>query len=34
VCDLSDLESLTRLLVEALRRIDGKLSLDRDDYEQ
>jgi putative aminopeptidase FrvX len=34
VCDLRDLESLTRLLVEGLRRIDGRFSLDRDDFEQ
>jgi putative aminopeptidase FrvX len=32
VCDLSDLEALTRLLVAALRRIDAQFSLDRDDY--
>ena len=32
VCDLADLESLTRLLVAALRRIDAGFSLDRDDY--
>ncbi len=32
VCDLADLESLTRLLVAALRRIDDGFSLDRDDY--
>lgn len=32
VCDLSDLEGLTRLLVAALRRIDAGFSLDRDDY--
>ena len=32
VCDLADLESLTRLLVSALRRIDAGFSLDRDDY--
>lgn len=32
VCDLADLESLTRLLVAALRRVDAGLSLDRDDY--
>jgi putative aminopeptidase FrvX len=32
VCDLSDLEGLTRLLVAALRRIDADFSLDRDDY--
>ncbi|TKT74686.1 M42 family metallopeptidase [Aquamicrobium sp. LC103] len=32
MCDLRDLESLTRLLVGALRRIDAKFSLDRDLY--
>jgi putative aminopeptidase FrvX len=32
VCDLADLEGLTRLLVAALRRIDAGFSLDRDDY--
>ncbi|MFN4143515.1 M42 family metallopeptidase [Aestuariivirga sp.] len=32
VCDLADLESLGRLLVAALRRIDADFSLDRDDY--
>jgi putative aminopeptidase FrvX len=32
VCDLADLESLTRLLVAALRRVDASFSLDRDDY--
>ena len=32
VCDLADLESLTRLLVAALLRIDAGFSLDRDDY--
>jgi len=32
VCDLGDLEGLTRLLVAALRRIDADFSLDRDDY--
>jgi putative aminopeptidase FrvX len=32
VCDLADLEGLTRLLVAALRRIDAQFSLDRDDY--
>ena len=33
VCDLSDLEGLTALLVEAISRIDESFSLDRDDYE-
>ena len=32
VCDLSDLVGLTRLLVAGLTAIDGRLSLDRDDY--
>jgi putative aminopeptidase FrvX len=32
VCDLADLEGLTRLLLAALRRIDAQFSLDRDDY--
>jgi putative aminopeptidase FrvX len=32
VCDLADLESLTRLLVAGIRRIDAGFSLDRDDY--
>lgn len=32
VCDLSDLEDLTHLLVKAIGRIDQKFSLDRDDY--
>jgi putative aminopeptidase FrvX len=32
VCDLADLEALTRLLVAALRRIDADFSLDRDSY--
>lgn len=32
VCDLGDLEQLTRLLVESISTIDGKFSLDRDDY--
>lgn len=31
VCDLADLESLTRLLIAAVRRIDAGFSLDRDD---
>ena len=31
VCDLADLEGLTRLLVEAIPRIDQSFSLDRDD---
>ena len=34
VCDLGDLAALTRLLVAAIGRIDGKFSLDRDDYIQ
>jgi putative aminopeptidase FrvX len=34
VCDLGDLEGLARLLVAALSRIDGKFSLDRDDFIQ
>jgi putative aminopeptidase len=34
VCDLDDLAALTRLLVAAIGRIDGKFSLDRDDYVQ
>jgi putative aminopeptidase FrvX len=33
VCDLGDLEALTTLLVEGIRRIDAGFSLDRDDYE-
>ncbi|MBL8578370.1 MAG: M42 family metallopeptidase [Mesorhizobium sp.] len=33
VCDLSDLEGLTTLLVESISRIDDSFSLDRDDYE-
>ena len=32
VCDLADLESLTRLLIAALGAIDRDFSLDRDDY--
>jgi putative aminopeptidase FrvX len=32
VCDLADLEALTRLLLAALGRIDSGFSLDRDDY--
>jgi len=32
VCDLADLEALTRLLVAGIGRIDGGFSLDRDDY--
>jgi putative aminopeptidase FrvX len=32
VCDLSDLAGLTQLLVAGLTGIDGRLSLDRDDY--
>jgi putative aminopeptidase FrvX len=34
ICDLSDLASLTKLLVAGISRIDGGLSLDRDDYPQ
>ena len=33
VCDLADLECLTRLLVEGIASIDHSFSLDRDDYE-
>lgn len=32
MCDLADLEGLTRLLVAGISRIDRKLSLDRDHY--
>jgi putative aminopeptidase len=32
VCDLADLVGLTRLLVAGIEGIDGRLSLDRDDY--
>ena len=32
VCDLADLDSLTRLLLAALDRVDTGFSLDRDDY--
>ena len=32
VCDMSDLEGLTHLLIEALSRIDREFSLNRDDY--
>jgi putative aminopeptidase FrvX len=32
VCDLADLEALTRLLLAALARIDAGFSLDRDDH--
>jgi putative aminopeptidase len=34
VCDLGDLEGLTRLLVAAISRIKAGFSLDRDDYER
>jgi putative aminopeptidase FrvX len=34
VCDLGDLDQLTRLLVSAIGRIDQRFSLDRDDYTQ
>ena len=34
MCDLDDLEALTRLLVAALGRIDGGFNLDRDDFAQ
>jgi putative aminopeptidase FrvX len=34
VCDLADLEGLTRLLAAGIARIDGAFSLDRDDYIQ
>jgi putative aminopeptidase len=33
VCDLGDLDQLTRLLVEAIASIDADFSLDRDDWE-
>jgi putative aminopeptidase FrvX len=32
VCDLNDLAGLTRLIVAGITGIDGRLSLDRDDY--
>jgi putative aminopeptidase FrvX len=32
VCDLADLEGLTRLLVGALKRIDREFTLDRDQF--
>lgn len=32
VCDLADLEALTKLLVEAIASIDSSFNLDRDDY--
>lgn len=32
VCDLGDLVGLAQLVTEGLRRIDGRFSLDRDDY--
>ena len=31
-CDLNDLVGLTELCVAGLRRIDARLSLERDDY--
>jgi len=34
LCDLRDLEALTKLLVNGIRRIDGDFSLDRDHYIQ
>ena len=34
MCDLADLEALTRLLVAGLGAIDGRLALDRDEYER
>ncbi|MGH6893089.1 MAG: M42 family metallopeptidase [Dongiaceae bacterium] len=34
MCDLADLEGLTRLLVAGIARIDRKLSLDRDRYHE
>ena len=34
VCDLSDLEELSRLLVAAIANIGPDFSLDRDDFEQ
>ena len=33
VCDLGDLDQLTRLLVEEIGSIDAGFSLDRDDWE-
>ena len=32
VCDVSDLESLTSLLIEGIRRIGPGFSLEHDDY--
>ncbi len=32
VCDVADLEGLTRLLIAGIARIDGKFSLNRDDF--
>jgi len=32
VCDIGDLEQLSRLLVEAIGAIDADFSLNRDDY--
>jgi putative aminopeptidase FrvX len=34
VCDLGDLEGLTRLIVAGLTRIDDTFTLDRDEFEQ
>jgi putative aminopeptidase len=34
MCDLADLEELTRLLISAIVRIKPGFSLDRDDFEQ
>jgi putative aminopeptidase len=34
MCDLGDLEGLTRLLVAAISRIKAGFRLDRDDYER
>ena len=32
VCDLGDIEQLTRLLIAGITAIDRNFSLDRDDY--
>jgi putative aminopeptidase FrvX len=34
LCDLGDLEQLTRLLVSAISSIGPEFNLDRDDFEQ
>jgi len=34
VCDLADLAELTRLVAGGIARIDGRFSLDRDDYDE